>query len=156
MLRPMKRQDKADRIGRMLDDLYPEPPIPLDHQDPFTLLIAVLLSAQTTDERVNMTTPEQALAMIGANLVVSNVRGSDKPMYVAGARMATMYPMSIISPGIAINFTCLSYADKVDFGVTIEPELVPDRWAIIAYVRKMQRDQQQSELASAAPMRRTD
>ncbi len=57
MLRPMKRQDKADRIGRMLDDLYPEPPIPLDHQDPFTLLIAVLLSAQTTDKKVNEVTP---------------------------------------------------------------------------------------------------
>ena len=57
MLRPMKRQDKADRIGRMLDDLYPEPPIPLDHPDPFTLLIAVLLSAQTTDKKVNEVTP---------------------------------------------------------------------------------------------------
>jgi len=53
----MKRKDKADRIGEMLDELYPEPPIPLDHQDPFTLLIAVLLSAQTTDKKVNEVTP---------------------------------------------------------------------------------------------------
>lgn len=42
----------------MLDDLYPNPPIPLDHTDGYTLLIAVLLSAQTTDERVNMVTPD--------------------------------------------------------------------------------------------------
>lgn len=54
----MKRADKAERIGRILDELYPEPPIPLDHRDSFTLLVAVLLSAQTTDERVNMVTPE--------------------------------------------------------------------------------------------------
>jgi endonuclease-3 len=54
----MKRQDKADTIGEILDDLYPETPIPLDHTDAYTLLIAVLLSAQTTDERVNIVTPD--------------------------------------------------------------------------------------------------
>lgn len=54
----MKRQEKADRIGEILDELYPKPPIPLDHNDGYTLLIAVLLSAQTTDERVNMVTPD--------------------------------------------------------------------------------------------------
>ncbi len=43
---------------RRLEELYPDPPIPLDHKDPFTLLIAVLLSAQCTDKRVNMVTPE--------------------------------------------------------------------------------------------------
>ncbi len=53
----MKRADKAERILRILDDLYPEPPIPLDHEDPFTLLVAVALSAQTTDQRVNLVTP---------------------------------------------------------------------------------------------------
>lgn len=42
----------------ILNDLYPDPPIPLDHKDPFTLLVAVLLSAQCTDVRVNQVTPE--------------------------------------------------------------------------------------------------
>jgi len=53
----VRRIDKAQRIGAILDQRYPEPPIPLDHRDPFTLLVAVLLSAQTTDERVNKVTP---------------------------------------------------------------------------------------------------
>lgn len=53
----MKRSDKATRIGALLDRLYPQPPIPLRHGDPYTLLIAVLLSAQTTDARVNLVTP---------------------------------------------------------------------------------------------------
>lgn len=53
----MNRAEKATRIGEMLDELYPKPPIPLDHTDAFTLLIAVLLSAQTTDARVNLVTP---------------------------------------------------------------------------------------------------
>jgi len=53
----MTRAEKAGRIGAILDGLYPQPPIPLEHRDPFTLLIAVLLSAQTTDAQVNKVTP---------------------------------------------------------------------------------------------------
>jgi endonuclease-3 len=53
----VKRQEKADRIGEILDQLYPVPPIPLDHVDPYTLLVAVALSAQTTDKKVNEVTP---------------------------------------------------------------------------------------------------
>jgi len=53
----MTKQAKADHIANILTDLYPTTPIPLDHTSPFTLLIAVLLSAQCTDERVNQVTP---------------------------------------------------------------------------------------------------
>ena len=53
----MNRAEKALRIRRILRDFYPEPPVPLDHKDSFTLLVAVLLSAQCTDERVNQVTP---------------------------------------------------------------------------------------------------
>ena len=53
----MLKQQRADYIAKRLDELYPETPVPLDHSDPFTLLVAVLLSAQCTDERVNQVTP---------------------------------------------------------------------------------------------------
>lgn len=53
----MRRAEKAERIGEILDDLYPETPIPLDHTNPYTLLVAVALSAQTTDKKVNEVTP---------------------------------------------------------------------------------------------------
>lgn len=53
----MTRQQRADLIRRRLAELYPETPIPLNHRDPFTLLIAVLLSAQCTDKKVNEVTP---------------------------------------------------------------------------------------------------
>jgi endonuclease-3 len=53
----MTRAEKAKRIGEILDRLYPEPDIPLGHRDPFTLLVAVVLSAQTTDAQVNRVTP---------------------------------------------------------------------------------------------------
>ena len=53
----MLKKERAAYIDQKLQELYPNPPIPLDHQDPYTLLIAVLLSAQCTDERVNKVTP---------------------------------------------------------------------------------------------------
>ena len=53
----MKKSEKASLISQILDQHYPRTPIPLDHTDHFTLLVAVLLSAQCTDERVNTVTP---------------------------------------------------------------------------------------------------
>lgn len=53
----MKKKEKALKIAQILEELYPDTPIPLDHKDAYTLLISVLLSAQCTDERVNKTTP---------------------------------------------------------------------------------------------------
>lgn len=53
----MNRSERAAYILQRLNELYPNPPIPLDHKDPYTLLIAVLLSAQCTDLRVNQVTP---------------------------------------------------------------------------------------------------
>ena len=53
----MTKKEKVSFIMKELDKLYPKIPIPLDHKDPYTLLIAVLLSAQSTDVRVNQITP---------------------------------------------------------------------------------------------------
>ncbi len=53
----MTKQERADIVRKRLRKLYPQTPIPLDHKDPYTLLVAVLLSAQCTDERVNQVTP---------------------------------------------------------------------------------------------------
>jgi len=73
---------KAARIGRVLDELYPEPAIPLAHRDPFTLLVAVVLSAQTTDARVNLVTPAlfaaaptpRAMAALGARRILRHIK----------------------------------------------------------------------------------
>ena len=53
----MTRAERARIVAERLEALYPDPPIPLEHRDPFTLLVAVLLSAQCTDKRVNLVTP---------------------------------------------------------------------------------------------------
>lgn len=54
----MLKKEKAEFVLNKLEELFPRVPIPLDHRDPYTLLVAVLLSAQCTDERVNTVTPE--------------------------------------------------------------------------------------------------
>lgn len=70
----MTRQQRADFLVHRLEQLYPETPIPLDHTDPFTLLIAVLLSAQCTDLRVNQITPALfALANTPENMMCQSV-----------------------------------------------------------------------------------
>ena len=53
----MNRIEKSKKIGLILEELYPETPIPLDHSSAYTLLVAVMLSAQTTDKKVNQVTP---------------------------------------------------------------------------------------------------
>lgn len=68
---------------------------------------------------------EQAPQILGANLIVSNVRGAPMPMYISGARLESMYPLSILTAGMGINFTCVSYCDTMDFGIIVDPELVP-------------------------------
>ena len=78
----MTKREKATRAGVILDALYPAPPIPLTHTDPFTLLVAVVLSAQTTDVRVNKVTPAlfarasspQQLAALSESEILSFIR----------------------------------------------------------------------------------
>src|SRR5262249_55525716 len=73
---------KAARIHKILTELYPLPPIPLSHEDPFTLLVAVGLSAQCTDVRVNEVTPRlfarartpEAMARLGGSEIESGIR----------------------------------------------------------------------------------
>ena len=76
------KRERAAQIGAVLDRLYPQTAIPLDHEDPFTLLVAVLLSAQTTDAQVNKVTPAlfarastpEAMARLSADEILSLIR----------------------------------------------------------------------------------
>ena len=78
----MTRKEKAARILAQLDELYPTQPIPLAHSNPFTLLVAVLLSAQTTDKKVNEVTPAlfaaadnpAAMAALPVDAILGHIR----------------------------------------------------------------------------------
>ncbi|MBL8974915.1 MAG: endonuclease III [Myxococcales bacterium] len=94
----MKRREKGDKIRAILERLYPEPPIPLGHVDPYTLLVAVVLSAQTTDARVNLVTPalfERAPTPAAmAALEVAEILGFIRTCGLAPAKAANIRRLS--------------------------------------------------------------
>jgi len=96
----MKRKEKAAYIIKELETLYPDPPIPLEHKDPYTLLIAVLLSAQCTDARVNTVTPHLfAKADNPFDMVKLSVRDIEtivRPCGLAPAKSKNIYALSNI------------------------------------------------------------
>ena len=93
----MTKKDKVDFAIKTLEELYPEIPIPLDHSDPYTLLIAVLLSAQSTDVRVNKITPllfaraETPSAMI--QLSIEEIREIIKPVGLSPMKSKGIYEL---------------------------------------------------------------
>ncbi len=96
----MTKKEKAIYIVEQLERLYPETPIPLDHSDPYTLLIAVLLSAQCTDERVNKITP--VLFKRAANpydmvkLTVGDIENIIRPCGLSPAKSKNIHRLSQI------------------------------------------------------------
>ena len=75
--------------------------------------------------------PEQAANLIGAHIMMSTMRGDSKPRYMAGARIESMYPVSVIAAGIAINLTCISDGKKLDIGLTVNPDTIRDPWSLV-------------------------
>jgi len=96
----MKLVDKVVYIIKTLDELYPEVTPPLDHKDPYTLLIAVLLSAQSTDKRVNLITPElfkyadNPFKMI--DLSIDKIKKIIKPIGLSNTKSKGIYNLSKI------------------------------------------------------------
>jgi len=96
----MTKSEKVAFVIQTLEALYPEPPIPLDHKDPYTLLIAVLLSAQSTDARVNTITPllfekaDNPYDML--KLSVEQIREIIKPVGLSPMKSKGIYGLSKI------------------------------------------------------------
>jgi endonuclease-3 len=94
----MKRKEAVEFILQELERLYPEPPVPLDHRDAYTLLIAVLLSAQCTDARVNTVTPKLfALADNPNDMVkvsVSQIESIVRPCGLSPAKSKNIHRLS--------------------------------------------------------------
>ena len=96
----MNRRERAAYIRRRLEELYPTTQIPLDHRDPFTLLIAVVLSAQCTDKKVNQVTPRLfALAdtpAAMARLSVAEIQAVIRPLGLAPRKAKAIAELSQI------------------------------------------------------------
>ena len=96
----MTKQEKVQYVIDTLEELYPSPPIPLNHKDPYTLLISVLLSAQSTDARVNLITPvlfakaDNPYDMV--KLSVDEIREIIKPVGLSPMKSKGIYGLSKI------------------------------------------------------------
>ncbi|MBO1256027.1 endonuclease III [Alteromonas sp. 5E99-2] len=94
----LSKQQKVDAIIGILESLYPEVPIPLDHTSPYTLLVAVLLSAQCTDERVNQITPslfakaDNPYDMV--KLSIEEIRAIIKPCGLSPSKSSAIWHLS--------------------------------------------------------------
>lgn len=94
----MTKKNKVDFAIKILNELYPNVPIPLEHRDPYTLLIAVLLSAQSTDAKVNQITPllfaraDNPYAMV--RLQVEEIREIIRPVGLSPAKSKAIYGLS--------------------------------------------------------------
>ena len=96
----MTKKEKVEYVVQQLEKLYPETPVPLDHKDPYTLLIAVLLSAQCTDERVNKITPtlfekaDNPFDMV--KLDVEQIKSIIRPCGLSPRKSQAIYTLSAI------------------------------------------------------------
>ncbi len=94
----MNKKEKGEKIRRLLSELYPAPQIPLLHRDPYTLLIAVLLSAQCTDARVNTITPQlfkkAATAQKMVKLDVADIEAIIRPCGLAPRKARAIWELS--------------------------------------------------------------
>ncbi|MEN8722254.1 MAG: wax ester/triacylglycerol synthase family O-acyltransferase [Alphaproteobacteria bacterium] len=68
------------------------------------------------------------------NMVMSNVKGERNPLYIAGCKVVTNYPISALGHGQGVNITCVSYLDQLDFGILASPNVVPDPDVLIDYI----------------------
>lgn len=68
------------------------------------------------------------------NVLISNVRGPQAPLYFDGAHVETLFPVSIITDGMGLNITVFSYCGHLDFGIVADRELMPDVWNLLDYL----------------------
>ena len=99
-MKKLTKKEKAKAIGKILDRIYPEAPVPLDHEDPYTLLVAVMLSARATDVSVNQVTPilfkKADTPKKMAALKVEAIREIIKPIGLSPQKAKNIHRMSEI------------------------------------------------------------
>ncbi len=85
------------------------------------------------------------------NLVVSNVPGPQFPLYLAGARLVANYPVSVITDGMGLNITVMSYCGYLDFGIVADREQMRDVWKLIAWLRDSLQELMPADARPATP-----
>ncbi len=85
------------------------------------------------------------------NLVISNVPGPQFPLYMAGAKLEAQYPISVVTDGMGLNITVMSYCGSLDFGIVADRELIPDVWSLIEWLGEALEEIRPRQPAREAP-----
>jgi WS/DGAT/MGAT family acyltransferase len=85
------------------------------------------------------------------NLVVSNVPGPQFPLYMAGGRLEAQYPISVVTDGMGLNITVMSYCGQMNFGIVADREQMPDVWSLIQWLRDAVDELEPSDAVPSAP-----
>ncbi len=93
---------------------------------------AYAVMAFALSETLTIARPE-ALGLLPANMLISNVRGPDRPLYLNGARLEALFPVSTLIAGVGLNVTFMSYAGRVVFGFTANGSALPEVESMARY-----------------------
>jgi hypothetical protein len=93
---------------------------------------AYAVMAFALSETLTIARPE-ALGFLPANMLISNVRGPDRPLYLNGARLEALFPVSTLIAGVGLNVTFMSYAGRVVFGFTANGSALPEVESMARY-----------------------
>jgi hypothetical protein len=85
--------------------------------------------------RVSMELGASRASRPAFNVVISNVPGPPMALYCAGAELQSHIPVSVVTDGVGLNMTVMSYRDRIDFGLTADREMAPDLWTMIDDIR---------------------
>ncbi len=153
----VRTEDEAGMFGNRVSMMIV--PIPTDEPDPRTRLMAahrILAGAKERHQAVPASLLTDATAFIPPavaalaarttmdimgrmrpplNLIISNVPGPRAPLYCAGAQLEAHYPVSVITDGVGLNITAMSYLDHIDFGIVADRNQLDDAWSLMDSVQ---------------------
>jgi hypothetical protein len=113
---------------------------------------AYAVMAFALSETLTIARPE-ALGLLPANMLISNVRGPERPLYLCGARLETFFPVSTLIVGVGLNITFMSYGDQMVFGYTANGSALPEMESLARYTVEAFAALEQSVATSAAAAR---
>ena len=123
---PRERLDRAHEVLRAAKERFSA--VPADLLQDVTRFVPPAVLARASRLTAQLGGVQRLRPL---NLVISNVPGSRAPLYLAGARMEAHYPVSVITDGVGLNITCMSYRDGVNVGIVADAEQLDDAWPLI-------------------------
>ena len=130
---PAERVRKAHRAMRSAKERHKAVPATVMHEANHVVPPALLVRAARV---ARMVSAREA----PVNTVISNVPGPASPLYLAGARLEAIYPVSAIMDGVGLNLTVLSYCGGMDFGVVVDRDISDDPWSLADALAEAQRE----------------